>query len=80
MSCTVGTINGWQSCKPYFLTKMLNGLWPFSWFEMTMKKAERHRAVGKNILFQDSVYLFSFEQSNCQCPGGVLSLPVASTC
>ena len=65
MSCTVGTINGWQSCKLYFLTKMLTGLWPFSWFEMTMKKAERHRAVGKNILFQDSVYLLSFEQSNC---------------
>ena len=63
MSCTVGTINGWQSCKLYFLTKMLTGLWPFSWFEMTMKKAERHRAVDKNILFQDSVYLFSFEQS-----------------
>ena len=29
------------------------------------KKSERHRGVDKNILFQDSVYLFSFEQSNC---------------
>ena len=29
------------------------------------KKTERHRTVDKNILFQDSVYLFSFEQSNC---------------
>ena len=29
------------------------------------KKSERHRAVDKNIHFQDSVYLFSFEQSNC---------------
>ena len=32
---------------------------------MTMKKAERHSVVDKNILFQDSVYLFSFKQSNC---------------
>ena len=31
---------------------------------MTMKKAESCRAIDKNILFQDSVYLFSFEQSN----------------
>jgi len=29
------------------------------------KLTERHRAVAKNVLFQDSVYLFSFEQSAC---------------
>ena len=29
------------------------------------KRAERHKAVDKNTLFQDSVYLFSFEQSIC---------------
>ena len=29
------------------------------------KKKKRHKAVAKNILFQDSVYLFSFEQSAC---------------
>ena len=31
----------------------------------TQLKAEKHRAVDKNILFQDSVYLFSFKRSNC---------------
>ena len=30
-----------------------------------LKKKKRHKAVAKNILFQDSVYLFSFEQSAC---------------
>ena len=43
------------------------------------KKKKRHKAVAKNILFQDSVYLFSFEQSAC-AQAGVFSLPVASTC
>ena len=48
-----------------FLTEMPTDLWPFGGFYTTTKKAERHRAVNKNILFQDSVYFFSFEQSNC---------------
>ena len=48
-----------------FLTKMLTDLRPFGGFYTMTKKAERHGAVDKNILFQDSVYLFSFEQSNC---------------
>ena len=29
------------------------------------KETEIHRAVDNNIFFQDSVYLFSFEESNC---------------
>ena len=41
------------------------------------KETEIHRAVDKNIFFQDSVYLFSFEQSNCL--DSIFSLPVALT-
>ena len=40
-----------------FLTKMLTDLRPFGGFYRTTKKAERDRAVDKNILFQDSVKL-----------------------
>ena len=38
------------------------------------KETEIHRAVDKNIFFQDSVYLFSFEQSNCVWTAYSLSL------
>ena len=42
------------------------------------KETEIHRAVDKNIFFRDSVYLFSFEQSNC-VRTALFSLPVALT-
>ena len=57
-----GTINGWRSCKPYLLTRMIIAILLILNDD---KKTERHRAVDNNILFQDSVYLSSFEQSNC---------------
>ena len=38
------------------------------------KETDIHRAVDKNIFFQDSVYFFSFEQSNCVQTAYSLSL------
>ena len=39
-----------------FLTKMPTDLWPFGGIYMTTKKAERHRAVYKNVLSIDAFW------------------------
>ena len=54
------TMNGWQSCKPYFCNKEAYG------YSVDFKLRQKYNTgpLDINILFQDSVYLFSFEQTN----------------
>ena len=55
-------MNGWQLCKPchtVFFNKEAYG-YPDNY--KRRQKMQKHRALAKNIFFQDSLYLFPFEQ------------------